>query len=281
MPDIIMHVNYYENQLPKLFDKAVYFGYDGVELRGFRQGSTTDAYLADIKQEMDRTGLRNVIMACPCNLNNPDAAERVAEVEKCSDLLRKASAMGVKLFNAMAGTMVAPGVSYSEFHLNGSGCATWEQWGWAVEGYQQLGAVAQELGIKLAFETHNGYIHDLAKPTSEFLRRIGSPAVGANLDMGNIVLNCNGEPLLDAIDLLGDKLFYNHLKNIYHPSVGGYIVCALPDGIIDNRMWLTELQKRGNNSPICLEEPRLGDRDYFAKQDIEYIRSILSDLGWS
>ncbi|MGE5530818.1 MAG: sugar phosphate isomerase/epimerase family protein, partial [Bacteroidota bacterium] len=281
MPAILMHCNYYEKQIPTLFDKAKFFGYDGVELRGSHEDLSTAQYVAFIKEQMDRTGLTNVVVACPCNLNNADADARAAEVEKASDLLRQAAGIGVNLFNTMAGSMVAQGVPYSEFHLNGSGCATWEQWAWAVEGYQALGAVASELGVKMAFETHNGYIHDLAKPCAEFLRRINSPAIGANLDMGNIVLNIKGEPLLVAIETLGDKLYYNHLKNIYKPSTGGYIVCALPDGVIDNRVWLRELQKAGNESPICLEEPRLGDRDYFAKQDIDYIRSILSDLAWS
>jgi sugar phosphate isomerase/epimerase len=281
MPAILMHCNYYEAQLPTLFDKAKLFGYDGVELRGSHKDLSTTEYISVIKAEMDRTGLTNVVVACPCDLNNPDAGERAAEVEKSIDLLKQSAAIGVRLFNTMAGSMVAKGIPYSDFHLNGSGCATWEQWAWAVEGYQALGAAAEGLGVKLAFETHNGYIHDLARPCAEFLRRIGSPAVGANLDMGNIVLNINGEPLVDAIEILGDKLYYNHLKNIYKPSTGGYIVCALPDGVIDNRVWLQELQKRGNSNPICLEEPRQGDRDYFAKQDIDYIRSILSDLGWA
>jgi len=180
----------------------------------------------------------------------------------------------------MAGPLVVQGIPYSEFHQHGSGAATWEQWAWAVEGYQQLGAVAEELGVRMAFETHNGYIHDLAKPTAEFLRRIGSPALGANLDMGNIVLNSNGEPLQDALSILGNNIYYNHLKNIFKPSTGGYIVCGLADGVIDNRVWAQGLKDMGNDSPICLEAPRQGDRDFFAQDDIEYFRWVLEGIGW-
>jgi sugar phosphate isomerase/epimerase len=283
MPAVIMHINYFETgyTLATLFDKAKFYGYDGVELRGTRQGLTTTEYIAEVKREWDRTGLPWVTMACPCNLNNPDAAARAAEVEQATDLLRQAAGIGVKLFNTMAGSMVAKGVPYSDFHLNGSGCATWEQWAWAVEGFQQLGAVAEELGVKMAFETHNGYIHDLAKPTAEFLKRIGSPAIGANLDMGNIVLNQNGEPLVQALEVLGCKVYYNHLKNILKPSTGGYIVCGLADGCIDNRVWMQHLKDTGNDSPVCLEAPRQGDRDFFAKDDIEYFKRILEGIGWA
>jgi sugar phosphate isomerase/epimerase len=283
MPQLIMHVNYYESgyDLSVLFDKAKFYGYDGVELRGFKPEFSTADYIKKIKTEWERTGLDTVIMACPCNLNLPAADERAAEIEKCADMLRQAAGIGVNLCNAMAGPMIAEGVHYSEFHRHGSGLASWEQWAWAVEGYQQLGAVSSEIGMKLAFETHNGYIHDLAKPTAELLRRIDSPAVGANIDMGNIVLNCQGEGVVEACEILGERIYYIHLKNIFKPSTGGYVVCGLADGVIDNRVFMQTLQAQGYSAPICIEAPRQGDRDYFAKSDIAYLKSILADLKWS
>ena len=282
MPAVIMHINYFERgySLGTLFDKARFYGYDGVELRGARDGLSPAEYVAEVKQEMDRTGLSNVIMACPTNLNNPDPAERSAAVEKSAELLRLAAGIGVRLFNTMAGPLLLKDVPYTEFHRHGSGAATWEQWAWGVEGFQQLGAIASELGVKMAFETHNGYIHDLAKPTAEFLRRINSPAIGANLDMGNIVLNSNGESVSDAVAALGDKIYYNHLKNVFKPSVGGYVICGLADGVIDNRIWMQALKDMGYEGPICLEAPRQGDRDFFAKDDIEYFRWLLDGIGW-
>jgi sugar phosphate isomerase/epimerase len=283
MPQLIMHVNYFESgyDLSVLFDKACQYGYDGVELRGFKPDLSTADYLKAVKTEWDRTGLATVIMACPCNLNQPEASDRAAEIEKCSDLLRQAAAIGVNLCNAMAGPMLAEGIPYYEFHRHGSGVATWEQWAWGVEGFQQLGAVAEEVGMRLAFETHNGYIHDLARPTAEFVRRINSPAVGANLDLGNIVLNSQGEGVAEACEALAGCLYYTHLKNIFKPSQGGYVICGLADGVIDNRLFMRCLQAQGYEAPLCLEAPRQGDRDFFAKEDIAYLRSVLADLGWS
>jgi sugar phosphate isomerase/epimerase len=252
-----------------------------VELRGFRQDTATADYIAEVRREWARTGLHHVIMACPCDLNNPDAGYRATEVEKCGDLLRQTAAIGVRWCNAMAGTLLGEGRKYMEFDRNGSGAATDEQWAWAVDGFQQLGAIAEGLGMKLAFETHNCYLHDLARPTAEFLGRIGSPAVGANLDMGNIVLNANGESVSQAIEALGDGVFYLHLKNLYLPPGGGYIVCPLSDGVIDNRLMLRLLQARGFSGPICLEAPRGGDRDHFARTDLDYIRGVLRDLRWA
>jgi sugar phosphate isomerase/epimerase len=283
MPDIIMHVNYFETgyTLGELFDRARFHGYDGVELRGFRQGTSTTDYLAEIGVEWDRTGLQQVTMACPCDLNNADAGYRATEVAKCADLLRQASAMGVKLFNAMAGSLLGEGRSYMEFDRNGSGAASEEQWDWAIAGFQQLGSVAEELGLKLAFETHNCYLHDLARPTATLLQRIASPAVGANLDMGNIVLNANGESAADAVAILESRIYYTHLKNLYLTPGGGFIVCPLSDGVLDNRQLLQQLRAAAYDGPVCLEEPRRGDRDHFAATDIAYIRGVLRDLDWA
>jgi sugar phosphate isomerase/epimerase len=54
-----MHVNYFERSytLATLFDKAKFYGYDGVELRGSAEGLTTPKYIAQVKKEITRTGL--------------------------------------------------------------------------------------------------------------------------------------------------------------------------------------------------------------------------------
>lgn len=283
MPPILMHINYFEHgyNLATLFDKAIHYGYDGVELRGNRGELSTEEYIAEVATEIQRTNITHVTMACPTNLNNPDPAEREAAVAKSADLLRRAAAIGVRVFNTMAGPMLNPDYPYTDFHKQGSGYADWQQWQWAVDGYRDLCRVAEELDVILAFETHNGYIHDLAKPTAELLRRIDSPAIGANLDMGNIVLNSDGESADDAVDILGDKIYYLHLKNMFKISgQPGFIPCPLSDGCIDNRSWMRRMRQIGYKGLICLEAPRQGDRDQFARQDIEYFRGLLADICW-
>lgn len=282
MPDILMHINYFEAGYPLAvsFDKAKYYGYAGIELRGFRAETSTPDYLAEVKREWDRTGLKHVVLSCPAKFSNPDDAVRAESLEQCSDLLRQAAGIGVKAFNAMTGGIYPPNGRPGHFEDSGSEVAEEEHWQWAVEGYQQLGPLAESLGQILAFEVHMGNLHDIAAPTRKLLDLIGSPAVGANLDMGNVVLHAHGESAVEATRILGEKLLYTHLKNVFTPSSGGYIVCGLADGIIDNRVWMQELKDMGYQGLLCLEAPRQGDRDLFAKQDIEYIKSVLADLGW-
>jgi sugar phosphate isomerase/epimerase len=282
MPDIIMHVNYFETGYPlsTTFDKAKFYGYQGVELRGVRKDTATADYLKEIKTEWDRTGLKHVILSCPAKLTDDDANAREQSLAECVDLLQQAAGIGVQVFNAMAGPVFSPNGRPGHFEDSGSEVAAPEHWERATAGYKQLGPLAQSLGQTLAFEVHMGYLHDIAAGTRKLLDMIDCPAVGANLDMGNVVLHAHGEGVVDACRILGDKLLYTHLKNVFTPSAGGYIVCGLADGIIDNRVWMQTLMDMNYGGLICLEAPRQGDRDYFAKTDIDYIRSVLDDLGW-
>ena len=90
--------------------------------------------------------------------------------------------------------------------------------------------MAEEFGFKMACETHMGYLTDLPEPTAKLQKMIGLPAVGANLDYGNMV---------------------------YSPNAP-----ALSEG------------------PLCIEPPRQVDREWFAQQDLQFLKSVLKELGW-
>lgn len=285
MPDLIMHINYFESgyELSYAFDKVLEHGFDGIELRGAsREGLSTEDYLKKVQAEMDRTGMTTVLLSFNANFMSGIAEKRQAELERWSEVLKRGIDMGVKTFNTFTGTLVLPGIPYTQFERHGSGCAQIEHYQWGTEAYQALGAIAEAGGARLAFETHNAYLHDLAKPAAKLCDMIGSPAVGVNLDMGNIVLNSKGEPLAQALEILKGKVFYLHLKNMILPRGAGqsYSACHISDGIIDNRVMLKTLKEQGFDGPIGLEAPRQGDRDYFAKVDIAYIKSLCKDLGW-
>ena len=71
-----------------------------------------------------------------------------------------------------------------------------------------------------------------------------------------------------------------HLKNAHAINVGDHTVmvkCPLGEGMINNREFLRLLREDGFDGPICIEAPRQGDREWFAQQDIHYLKSVLSD----
>jgi len=114
----------------------------------------------------------------------------------------------------------------------------------------------------------------------KLVARIDRPSIGANLDYGNVSGQKERPTLEEAVRAFGDKLYYVHLKNSVALRGGeGRIATALAEGQINNRQFVRLLMEIGYDGPICVEAPRSGDREWFAQQDLAYIRSVLADLG--
>ena len=284
---IIMHVNYCEQgqTIPEMCRRAVAWGYDGIEFRRTRRGveETPEEYLDAVANCAQAAGLEYVLFGGPgLELMADDEAARRAQIEEGVRFYELA-AERVKLTvcNVMAGVLRSPdsSVSYSAYDKNGSGAATDDHYRWAAEGYRELGALAADLGFKMAFETHMGYLHDLPGPTRKLLDMIDSPAVGANLDYGNMAYFPQPPALAEVISTLEGCIYMAHLKNSL-PAGNTRNAVGLGDGSINNREFMLLLKASGFAGPLCIEAPRPGDREWFAQQDIAYLRSVLRDMEW-
>jgi len=284
---VIMHVNYCEQgqSLAEICRKAVDWGFDGVEFRRKRTGvdEEPEAYLDALAAGVQASGLKHVLFGYPtANLMTPDAGERAREVEGAIAFYRMArERFPILLCNAFSGPLLNPdkSVPYSEYHRQGSGIATEEHYQWAAEGFRALAPVAEELGFRFAFELHMGYLHDLPASARKLCDMVGHPAVGANLDYGNIIYFQGRPSLAESIRVLGDRLYYVHLKNSVALPSGGRLPTALADGEINHREYLRLMCEAGFDGPVCVEAPRPGDREWFAQQDLAYIRAVMADLG--
>jgi sugar phosphate isomerase/epimerase len=285
---IIMHVNYCEQgqTLDEICQKAVDWGYDGVEFRRTRAGAneSPEEYLDNLAGAVRRSGLKEVIFGSPGpNLVVSDAAVRENEIQKAVAFFRMASQrFKLTVCNTMAGHLLNPSndVPYFDVEKHGSFIATEEQWQWISEGFKVLGKLAEELGFKFAFETHMNIIHDTPDSAMRLVSMVDSTAVGINFDYGNLMFFKNTPPLEPTIDKLKESLYYVHLKN-YARTIGGDLVAtALGDGDINNRQFLKSLRKAGYNGPLCIEAPRAGDREHYAQQDIAYLKDLLEEIGW-
>ena len=149
-----------------------------------------------------------------------------------------------------------------------------------MEGFQALGKAAGELGFKFAFETHMCYIHDTPEAAKKLVDMIGSPAIGVNLDYGNVIYLGNAPSLNDTINLLGKALFYVHLKNSIRtsPVAGLRTPTSLAEGEINNRELLKLLKNSGFSGPVCIEAPRPGDREWFVRSDLAYVGQLMADM---
>lgn len=283
---VIMHINYCEQgqTVPDLCRKAAAWGFDGVEFRRKRQNveESTEAYLDAIEQGVKKSGLKHVLFGYPClDMNVPDPAARKKQVRDAIAFYRHvAKRFKVTTINAFCSSIRNPDskIPYQDYEKHGSFIATEQQWAWAVEGFQALADGCKDIGVRFAFETHMVYLHDTVAATMKLVDRIDRPAVGVNLDYGNLV-NFSGNPALkDTIAQCGKRLFYVHLKNSIRLLDGERVATALSGGTINNREFVQLLMDTGFDGPICVEAPRGGNREWYAQEDLAYVRSVLADL---
>lgn len=290
---VIMHINYCEQgqSLVEACHKAVAWGFDGIEFRSrnLKADEPDEAYLDRVAEAVSVSGLRQIVFGGPGpKLAVADARKRADETARSIAFYRLASErFKLSVCNTMAGSLLNPDKEVPSHHYDrhGSHAATDDQWTWAAEGFKEIGAAVEQLGFRLAFETHMNYIHDLPTAAVRLTGMIGSPSVGVNLDYGNCVYFTKPVPIQDTIAAVGDKLFYVHLKNsIGAPKQDGDYgsprwATALSEGEINHRLYLQTLKNRGYTGPICVEAPRAGDREWYARQDLHYIRSLMQEIG--
>ena len=272
--DVIMHVNYCEQgqTIEEMCRKAVAWGFDGIEFRSRRERveETLEEYLDKIEAGVKASGLRQVVFGSPGPaLILEDAGQRQGEVEKAIAFYTEASErFGVRTCNLVTGWL---GIGEP---------VTDDHWAWQVKGCQDIADGLKDVDIRFGFETHRGYVHDTVESTSKLVQDIDRPSIGGNLDYGNMVSREDKPSLEDAIKAFGRKLHYVHLKNSAPiRRVQGRMATSLGEGEINNRQFVRLLMETGYTGPICVEAPRAGDREWFAQQDLAYIKSVLSDLG--
>ena len=285
---IIMHVNYCEQgqTIEEICRKAAAWGYCGVEFRRKRSGvdETTEEYLDELEAGVEASGLKQVVFGYPGPLLiKEDAADRDREVEEAIAFYRHvAERFGVSTVNLLTGALHNPdkSVPYFDYTRHGSFIATEEQWQWQVEGCRRMADGLEDVEIRFGFETHMVYVHDTAEAVKRLVEDIDRPSIGANLDYGNIIGFAKRPSLEKAVRELGDKIHYVHLKNSA-PLRGapGRLATGLGEGEINNREFVRLLMEIGYECPICIEAPRPGDREWYAPQDLAYLKSVLADLG--
>jgi sugar phosphate isomerase/epimerase len=116
-------------------------------------------------------------------------------------------------FVALPGLIrLTPAYGTDVFILAGAWGSDDALWAPAVERTRQLCGVAEECGVRLAVEYEPGFLVASADALLRLIEEVGSPALGANLDLGHAFL-CEDDPL-GAIARLGDRIFHCHIENM-------------------------------------------------------------------
>ncbi len=291
MNPFIMHINFAEagwmsfgkRTVDDICRMAAAFGYSGVEFRGQLpveyEANGFKEYAKAIGEAKKKYGLTDILFGIGVSeSSNADKAAREASIAEALEKAKMANEYcGTTLCNTFGQTLKSkvPTVTYSQYELNGSAAANESEYKYCVESFQKVGEELSKLGMKFAFETHMNYIHDLPEPSKKLVDDINQASIGINMDFGNTVYFPTHPELEETIDIYGDKLFYTHLKNSA-PVGTSRMATSLSQGDINHRAYIAKLQEVGFTGPIGIEAPRGGDRIHYAKEDIDYVKSIFA-----
>lgn len=272
--------NYRGYPLERALRKAHEYGYDGVDLwAGHYDLATVEQTLRDVQPLARSLGITVPVLNLSGNVIGDDAMERQSQVQRLREIVERCASLGVSLINGYAGSLI---VDRADWGKNGSAAARDEHYARAAAAYQELGAAAARVGVLLTLEVHMNTIHDTAASTLRLLDKIGSPAVGANIDPGNMYGTRTAEPALEAIGLLTGRITFAHLKNARRAS--GFpgdtdYHWDLAHGDLDYFAIVHALHRSGFRGPYSIEYSGAGDRSVPSKADVAYLRDVLAEVA--
>jgi len=229
---------------------------------GFGAVASLDANPHDIRRQFEAHGLTISSWCAHANLLDPAAPWRfgTAQIIKA---IRAAALIGVKHVITTEGepsTLFGHSLSGDDriFSIR--------------EKLHEPLRLAEDLGIKLLFEPH-GPVSDSIPQTERVIDACNSPALGLNLDTGNLWLG-GGDPV-DYVRKFGAKIEHVHWKDMpagMEPRRGQIFGCgmatiALGEGVVDIVGVVNELKRAGFNGHTTLEiagdEAVMASRDFF------------------
>lgn len=271
----LLSLSFRRYKLDKIFECAGYYGYDGVEIWGGRpQAYPYDMDGAMCEHVLDLKEKNNVevsmytpeVLGYPYNISTPDPKERketIAYLKEAIDVARAIGTPRVQLACGHAG--------YETDRRENIANVT--------RVISELADHAEKQGIDLIIEAVTLmesntiiFLDDLV----ELIDAVGSPRVKAMIDTVTPVVHW--ETFSDYFEKLGDKMQYIHFidsdgTSPHHMPVG--------EGVIPIKALLKILKKYGYNGWISSElvSPYLKDPELYCAQEIENIRSYLTDAG--
>jgi sugar phosphate isomerase/epimerase len=168
-------------------------------------------------------------------LSNADPALRRWRQDYSIEALRIAHRIGANAVSVTAGHP-RPGVSPSR------------ALDYFVESLMRICEAAERLGVRVGIEYEPGLLVERAVELKEVLERVGSPRLGANLDIGHSYLD--GESPEAAIGLLAGRIWNVHVEDI---KARKHFHLVPGDGDLPFRRYLDALRANGYDGFLTVE----------------------------
>lgn len=266
-----MNIQYRYYPLTRFLDDTVSAGLSCVELWGAAPHLLPeDATYGDIKRirrEIESRGLKIVCYTpeqCvyPVNLAAPNAAERARSLKFFEDSIRITRDLGSDRMLVTSGTGYYDGSDYDD------------AWRHAAENIARLGEMAEDYGVKLAFEVlrqdESNLVYNL-QTLQKMLAQINLPSVYGMVD--TIPMALAGETPSQYLEALGGRILHFHFID---GAPRGHL--AWGDGVLDMRRYLAELEQHDYEGYLSLE---ITDGRYFMepwKPLMQSVRELFSAI---
>jgi len=164
----------------------------------------------------------------------------------------------------------------------GSAAATEEHWQCLGEAVSRLVPIAQEAGVRLAFETHMRQLTDTLASSQRLLALAPPDILGLTVDFSNLAFA--GEKMADVVSALSGRIYNTHVKNGYIDADGGWHFQAIDQGLTDYAEVLPLLRDTGYDGYLsveCLGQDAAERPAETARRDLEILQRLLQEVGWT
>ncbi|MDQ1328363.1 MAG: hypothetical protein QG641_1648 [Candidatus Poribacteria bacterium] len=163
----------------------------------------------------------------------------------------------------------------------GSAIATEEHWHCLGIALDQLVPVAEEVGVRLAFETHMRQLTDTLAGAERLLKMTRSDKIGLTVDFSNLTFA--GENISEVISVLAEHTYNTHLKNGTIGNNGDWHFKSLNDGLTNYLTVLSLLRDINYNGYLTIEclSPEASEKPFEnAKRDLSILTSYLEQVKY-
>lgn len=254
--------------MTRVAEELVASGYDGVELRIVDNAVIDPAALdRGARKELRRTfhsrGLEIIAVGASSRFNTPVVADRRSHEQSLIDYLQLASDLDSPMVRTFGGAVP-------------DGCTLEQGQRWVAESLNRVAPRAEELGVNIVLETHDGFAS--AAAVAGTLAMVESPAVGILWDTHHPFRM--GETVEQAWELTRNRLYHVHVKDARRTADGKWDLKLLGQGEVPVAEAVRTLKAGGYAGWISVEwekkwHPEIEDPEVAIPQHAQVLRQYL------
>jgi sugar phosphate isomerase/epimerase len=185
----------------QIIDLAAGLGFDGVELWGRFLEDASDERLREIRTHCDSAGLSVPLISPYMGFFDLGKSNYHEMVDECRKFLGISGKMGVKQVRSFAG-FVSEITSESCDDAN---------WAYAINGFMEYAALAEQAGVDILLETHTRSLVDCVQSIEKLLEAVPSRRLRLNFQLDDMVSLSKMEPE-EIWSRLGSRVAHFHYR---------------------------------------------------------------------